>query len=286
MEPPLRSAWDPKASAAEAPKQTHASAATERLPRAVQLLPVTGIPPVREARAGEAFINDFRVPPSLVAEHRRVPVPMQRRHGNLITPLLMIGSAVAVLIAYFSVGNLVSRSDSDRAPKLASLDSTRIIAPPLMAAAEQNLRPNEERDSAAATPPDHEISSQSAIIPPVETTETAAEAGFPQTLSAREFSTATGTTSAIPGLDSVHQVLPESSATAALDLKDTKPDIGAESQPPAFTCYPSAPAVRQDHPNAWPSWTLRAPSHEGTRCWYATTRAAAHEHRTELPPTR
>jgi hypothetical protein len=104
--------------------------------------------------------------------------------------------------------------------------------------------------------------------------------------SASEFSTATGTTSAIPGLDSVHQVSPESNATAVLDLQDTKPDIGAESQPPAFTCYPSAPAVRQDHPDAWPSWTLRAPSHEGTRCWYATTRAAAHERRTELPPNR
>jgi hypothetical protein len=96
---------------------------------------------------------------------------MQRRHGNLITPL--IGSAVAVLIAYFSVGNLVSGLDSDRAPKLASLDS-RIIAPPLMAAAEQKLRPNEERDSTAATPPDDEISSQSAIIPPVESAQTVA----------------------------------------------------------------------------------------------------------------
>jgi hypothetical protein len=73
---------------------------------------------------------------------------------------------------------------------------------------------------------------------------------------------------------------------SSFDLQDTKPNIGAESQPPAFTCYPSAPAVRQDYPDAWPSWTLRAPGHEGTRCWYATTRAAAREHPTELPPKR
>ena len=45
----------------------------------------------------------------------------------------------------------------------------------------------------------------------------------------------------------------------------------------ASTCLPSAAAVRQENPNAWPSWTLRAPGHEGTRCWYASTRARAHD---------
>jgi hypothetical protein len=45
------------------------------------------------------------------------------------------------------------------------------------------------------------------------------------------------------------------------------------------TCYPSASDVRQNHPGAWPSWTLRAPGHEGTRCWYAGTPAR------QRPPT-
>jgi hypothetical protein len=86
----------------------------------------------------------------------------------------MIASAVAVLIAYhFSLGNLVSGLECGRGPKLASLDS-RIIAPPLTAAAEQKLRPNEERDSTAAAPLDSEISSRSAIIPQVQSSQTAA----------------------------------------------------------------------------------------------------------------
>jgi hypothetical protein len=34
-------------------------------------------------------------------------------------------------------------------------------------------------------------------------------------------------------------------------------------------CYQSASDVRQNHPGSWPSWTLRTPGHEGTRCWYA-----------------
>jgi len=44
------------------------------------------------------------------------------------------------------------------------------------------------------------------------------------------------------------------------------------------TCLPSASAVRENHPGAWPSWTLRAPGHENTRCWYPATRTTAHEH--------
>jgi hypothetical protein len=110
------------------------------------------------------------------------------------------------------------------------------------------------------------------------------EAGLPQTLSVRERSTATGTTSTVPGTGLVHQPWQESSATALLDVQDAKPVIEAEGQPIAgFTCYRSALAVTQDHPDAWPSWTLHALGHEGVRCWHATTRAAAHEQRTEMP---
>jgi hypothetical protein len=43
-------------------------------------------------------------------------------------------------------------------------------------------------------------------------------------------------------------------------------------------CFASASAVRRDHPEAWPSWTLRALGHEGTKCWYPTTRTLAHDH--------
>jgi hypothetical protein len=80
--------------------------------------------------------------------------------------------------------------------------------------------------------------------------------------------------------------------TAPLDTKPIESGIEAKPPPPmlpekesfgagrdASTCFPSASAVREDHPGAWPSWTLRTPGHEGTRCWYAATRATAHDHR-------
>jgi hypothetical protein len=83
----------------------------------------------------------------------------------------------------------------------------------------------------------------------------------------------------------------------APSLKQTAPlatnpiDSGIEARPilpekgssgegrDASTCFPSASAVRENRPGAWPSWTMRAPGHEGTRCWYAATRGTAHEHR-------
>jgi Flp pilus assembly protein TadD len=87
-----------------------------------------------------------------------------------------------------------------------------------------------------------------------------------------------------------------SQPTAPLDIKPTEsgiearpsqtlPEKGGQPFAPskdAPTCFPSAAAVRQNHPEAWPSWTLRAPGHEGIRCWYAATRATTHDHRSEM----
>src|SRR5262249_29555410 len=52
----------------------------------------------------------------------------------------------------------------------------------------------------------------------------------------------------------------------------------AEPEITNSTCFASASAVRQHHPEAWPSWTLRARGHEGTKCWYPTTRPLTHDH--------
>jgi hypothetical protein len=49
-----------------------------------------------------------------------------------------------------------------------------------------------------------------------------------------------------------------------------KPLSAASAHDPS--CFPSASAVLQNHPGSSPSWTLRAPGHEGTKCWRAATR--------------
>ena len=45
------------------------------------------------------------------------------------------------------------------------------------------------------------------------------------------------------------------------------------------SCFPSASAVLQNHPGGQPTWTLRAPGHEGTQCWYAAARPRVSDHR-------
>jgi hypothetical protein len=58
------------------------------------------------------------------------------------------------------------------------------------------------------------------------------------------------------------------------------------------SCFPSASAVLQNHPAASPTWTLRAPGHEGTQCWRVAAprngsdhRPSAGDHRRETMPT-
>jgi hypothetical protein len=50
------------------------------------------------------------------------------------------------------------------------------------------------------------------------------------------------------------------------------------------SCFPSASAVLQNNPGASPTWTLRAPGHEGTQCWRAAALPSASAHRRELMP--
>ncbi len=45
------------------------------------------------------------------------------------------------------------------------------------------------------------------------------------------------------------------------------------------SCFASASAVLQDHPGAWPTWTLKAPGHEGITCWFAAARPRGSDHR-------
>src|SRR5262249_23193025 len=81
---------------------------------------------------------------------------------------------------------------------------------------------------------------------------------------------------------------------APLDVKPVESGIEPRLSPPlpekgsfvarqdASPCFPSASAVRENHPRASPSWTLRAPGRENTRCWYAATRTRAHHNQSEM----
>jgi hypothetical protein len=61
-------------------------------------------------------------------------------------------------------------------------------------------------------------------------------------------------------------------------LSERDKQLSAASRHEA-SCFPSASAVLQNHPGGWPSWTLKAPGHEGTLCWYAAARPRGSDHR-------
>jgi hypothetical protein len=79
-----------------------------------------------------------------------------------------------------------------------------------------------------------------------------------------------------------------------LDAKSTEarqPQTLAEKGKPLASCFASPSAALYNHPGGWPTWTLRAPGHEGTMCWYVAARprrsdhrASARDHRNEMTP--
>jgi len=92
----------------------------------------------------------------------------------------------------------------------------------------------------------------------------------------------------------------EAQPPVRLDIQPTESEI--EARPPPTlpengrqffaanghdpTCFPSASAVRENHPGGWPSWTMRAPGHEGTKCWYAAGRTTARDQRSAMMPRK
>jgi hypothetical protein len=118
-----------------------------RLPRAVQLPPVSGLRPVNPDAPrprGEQFINGIRVPPSLAPERLRPPPPMRERRDNLRGPLrVLMASVIAAPIAYyFSVGNSGSPPQPAGQSALASFAS-RLVASAEFPSPKEKLRPGE-----------------------------------------------------------------------------------------------------------------------------------------------
>jgi hypothetical protein len=76
---------------------------------------------------------------------------------------------------------------------------------------------------------------------------------------------------------------------APLDIKPTEarpPQTLSAANEHDAPCFPSASAVAQNHPGGWPTWTFRAPGHEGTICWYAAARPRGSDHRPRAPDHR
>jgi hypothetical protein len=217
---------------------------TSGLPRATQLPPIPVLPPVKDQKAAPTRVS------IKLKERMAAPKPPDGGHvflRGMVMVLLVAGAIAAAAAGYFVASG---------PPSLDSMDvptSTTI----------------ETQFTTAGSEAEHE---QKLI-----------ELPSPQMLSATEDRT-TGDTNAITESTFVDQGHPEATPSIATVAQDAKPPIGKDSELFAetsydSTCLASASEVREKHPEAWPSWTLRAPGHQGTKCWYAATRATAHDHR-------
>jgi hypothetical protein len=133
---------------------------TGRLPRAVQLPPVSGL---RHAQADGAkqdhFIDGFRLPSSLAPERVRVP-PLRERSNPLRGSLrVLVVSVVAIPVAYYiSFGAFSLPWSSPAAPAAAPAEccttSTQLQVPkdPVRVAAVRPAR-KDDADIVAAAPP-------------------------------------------------------------------------------------------------------------------------------------
>jgi hypothetical protein len=243
------------------------------LPRAPQLPPIPGLPLVDKHRAVPTRI-------AIDLDERILAARLQRPGRTLSggTAFLVAGGIAAAWTGYFVVATWPPAADFTDSPVRASSEH-RLVTPPSPQAALLELKglapgSEAEHDPRLTMPSENKL------------TESGIEGRSPQILPATEY-TAKGETIAMPGSNSVHAASPRSSADAASDGQDTKPLIARERPFVAAsvhdsTCFPSASAVRQDYPEAWPAWTLRAPGHEGTRCWYPATRTAVHDPRGEI----
>jgi hypothetical protein len=77
--------------------------------------------------------------------------------------------------------------------------------------------------------------------------------------------------------------LTEAKAPQTLSEK-RKPLSAAGGHDPS--CFPSASAVLHNNPGGWATWTLRAPGHEGTMCWYTAARHRVSDHRSRVSDYR
>jgi len=228
---------------------------TSRLPRAAQLsvITVTGSPLVKAPTTIRRSI------PFEADRRRSTRMLRRRRHPVSIRTKFLIVIAVAALPAgYFMF------ESSDRPVDVAVAPRSTADIPPV------EFLPLREAQAPAAIPPLEFLPLREAQAPAVSTN---AESRIE-----REVQTA------------------PLQPTVPLDIKPI--ENGIEARPPqtlpqkegqsftpsqdASTCFPSALAVRQNYPGGWPSWTLKAPGHEGARCWYPATRTTAHDHRSEM----
>jgi hypothetical protein len=218
---------------------------TWRLPRATQLPRVTGLPLVEAPTT---------IPSAISFEPDAwTSTPLLRRPSDPVPnrTKILIATAVAALPAgYFIFGNSDRPDDVPVAPQTTTSDIPPVESLPLREAKAASANATSANATDITVESEAEPEVETALLHPTVRLDTKANENGIEARSAH--------------------TLPKRGRRSFAASRDTS------------TCFPSASVVRQNYPGGWPSWTFRTPGHEGTRCWYAATRTAANDHRSEM----
>jgi hypothetical protein len=246
---------------------------TSRLPRAVQLPAVTG-------KAAPTVPNSIWSEPD---EWRSTPL---LRPASEPKPVNWTKYLIAITLAALPAGYFIF-SHSDRPVDVA-------VAPQATTGGRSIELPSRKADAPSANAADVTVASQAEPEVRTESSQSGEHFDIKPTdggIERKADAPSANAADVTVGSRAAPEVRTESSQSDGhFDIKPT--DSDTEAKPPkAFTrrgkwpfvarrdasnCFDSASAVRQHFPGAWPSWSLREPGHEGTRCWYAATRFGAH----------
>jgi hypothetical protein len=198
------------------------------------------------------------------------------RAGHLSRFIIVFCGGVATTLAWWSYGDAARRMIASSYPQLRSLAAPRAQTAP---EAPDIIVPYPNQLDATLREPHTTRPNLDRIVPAQELTR--------------------NTDQITTGVDQAHSAQADSvpvesrgdgallQPTVPLNIKPTEAkalqtlsEKGTAADQYDASCLPSASAVLRHHPGVRPTWTLRAPGHEGTQCWYNAARPRASDHRT------
>jgi hypothetical protein len=238
-----------------------------------------------DTRAGEMAQAGRRVAYEFEGPNRKVsPTTLENHARGLARLLIAFCSGVAATLAWWSYGDAARRMIASSYPQLLWLAPPRAVTAP--------------KAPDMIIPSPNQID---AMLPELHTMRQSLDRIVGQELT-RHTDQTTTSVDQVPSAQADN--IPVESRGDAASLQPTVPlnikpteakslqtlsekakQLSAANQHDA-SCFPSASAVLRNHPGGRPTWTLRAPGHEGTQCWYAAGRPRASDHRTEIMPSK
>jgi hypothetical protein len=212
------------------------------------------------AQAGRRLADEFEGPDGKVS-----PTTLENRSRALPRLLIAFFSGVAAALAWWSYGDAARQMIASRYPQLLWLAPPPALtapkAPDMIVPYPNQLDAMLREPHTIQQSPDRIVAGQELTRNTDQTTTSVDQAPSAQAESIPVESR--GDAASLQPTVPLSTTPPQAKAQP---LSEKGKQLSAANQ--HVSCFPSASAVLRNHPGGRPTWTLRAPGHEGTQCWY------------------